>query len=291
MTGATENYQQRGLIPRAIQHIFKEIQNRQDYQYTVRWGNIFANAPWFRLLFTGLVLVFRIGYLEIYNEQIYDLLSKVSVEPDSQMSIVEDQGDVFVKGLSYVVANNEEDALNLLFEASAVCIPGILIEFCQGRLISRAKQIVPSASIFWTKSARGHTVYFNSELNASRYRRRMSAMSCQSWIWWIWLDLRDWQRPRWVDRSLNKGLVLGFYWLVSSVFKSLKASHKKKLSTSTNPYLSWNKRSLAYQTPKSNMFNSGKASSRTCSRIRLAASAWRPWWQTSGQKPDTWRKP
>jgi hypothetical protein len=64
------------------------------------------------------------------------------------MSIVEDQGDVFVKGLSYVVANNEEDALNLLFEASAVCIPGILIEFCQGRLISRAKQIVPSASIF-----------------------------------------------------------------------------------------------------------------------------------------------
>jgi hypothetical protein len=32
------------------------------------------------------------------------------------MSIVEDQGDVFVKGLSYVVANNEEEALNLLFE-------------------------------------------------------------------------------------------------------------------------------------------------------------------------------
>ena len=36
MTGATENYQQRGLIPRTIQHIFKEIQNRSDCSFNVR---------------------------------------------------------------------------------------------------------------------------------------------------------------------------------------------------------------------------------------------------------------
>ena len=37
MTGATENYQQRGLIPRTIQHLFKEIQNRQDQEFTIRY--------------------------------------------------------------------------------------------------------------------------------------------------------------------------------------------------------------------------------------------------------------
>lgn len=39
MTGATENYQQRGIIPRTIQHIFKEIHNNQDRSFTVRYSN------------------------------------------------------------------------------------------------------------------------------------------------------------------------------------------------------------------------------------------------------------
>jgi kinesin family member 6/9 len=37
MTGATENYQQRGLIPRTIQQLFKEIQNRHDQEFTIRY--------------------------------------------------------------------------------------------------------------------------------------------------------------------------------------------------------------------------------------------------------------
>jgi kinesin family protein 6/9 len=37
MTGATENYNQRGIIPRTIQHLFKEIQSRQDVSYSVRY--------------------------------------------------------------------------------------------------------------------------------------------------------------------------------------------------------------------------------------------------------------
>lgn len=36
MTGATENYQQRGLIPRTLQHLYKELQNRQDHEFTIR---------------------------------------------------------------------------------------------------------------------------------------------------------------------------------------------------------------------------------------------------------------
>jgi kinesin family member 6/9 len=97
MTGATENYSQRGIIPRTIQHLFKEIQNRPDRSYTV-----------------------RIGYLEIYNEQLIDLLSTMplqnSTEFNSGLSIYDDRGDVFVKGLTYQLATTEEEALNLLFE-------------------------------------------------------------------------------------------------------------------------------------------------------------------------------
>lgn len=108
MTGATENYNQRGMIPRTIQHLFKEIQSRQDVSYTV-----------------------RIGYTEIYNEQFYDLLSPSpttaaatwtnandtsSAVSSSNLSVCDDRGDVFVKGLTYQLATNEEDALNLLFE-------------------------------------------------------------------------------------------------------------------------------------------------------------------------------
>jgi kinesin family protein 6/9 len=97
MTGATENYNQRGLIPRTIQHLFKEISSKPDCSYTV-----------------------RIGYLEIYNESFYDLLSPsaLSNTDGNNLSIYDDRGDVFVKGLTYQLAANEEDALNLLFEVN-----------------------------------------------------------------------------------------------------------------------------------------------------------------------------
>lgn len=39
-----------------------------------------------------------------------------SAEYSSNLSIFDDRGDVFVKGLSYQLANSEEEALNLLFE-------------------------------------------------------------------------------------------------------------------------------------------------------------------------------
>ncbi len=35
---------------------------------------------------------------------------------DSNLTIYDDRGDVFVKGLTYQIASNEEEALNLLFE-------------------------------------------------------------------------------------------------------------------------------------------------------------------------------
>nr|CAB3259115.1 kinesin-like protein KIF9 [Phallusia mammillata] len=100
ITGATENYKQRGVIPRAIAQIFRSIEEQSDKSVSV-----------------------RISYLEIYNENMFDLLSTLPESGASSsgygdaMTIVEGgDGSVCVKGLSLHTANNEGEALNLLFE-------------------------------------------------------------------------------------------------------------------------------------------------------------------------------
>ncbi|KAM4688865.1 kinesin-like protein KIF9 isoform 1-T5 [Discoglossus pictus] len=99
-TGATENYKHRGVIPRALQQIFKDIEERDDQLITV-----------------------RVSYLEIYNETLFDLLSP-DVPAESQMTIADDSQGVTVKGLSIHHAANEEQALNLLFEGETNRIIG-----------------------------------------------------------------------------------------------------------------------------------------------------------------------
>jgi kinesin family protein 6/9 len=69
MTGASENYKHRGLIPRTISHMFKEISDRNDLSFIV-----------------------RVSYLEIYNEQMIDLLGSNQNEGiNDYMSVVEDK--------------------------------------------------------------------------------------------------------------------------------------------------------------------------------------------------------
>lgn len=97
MTGSTEKFQHRGIIPRAIQQIFREIREMQEHSISV-----------------------RISYLEIYNERMFDLLGSLPGVPPidpSLMAVTEDDdGYTRVKGLSVHQANSEEEALNLLFE-------------------------------------------------------------------------------------------------------------------------------------------------------------------------------
>ncbi|XP_063465807.1 kinesin-like protein KIF9 isoform X9 [Symphalangus syndactylus] len=95
MTGATENYKHRGILPRALQQVFRTIEERPTHAITV-----------------------RVSYLEIYNESLFDLLSTLpyvgpSVTP---MTIVENPQGVFIKGLSVHLTSQEEDAFSLLFE-------------------------------------------------------------------------------------------------------------------------------------------------------------------------------
>ncbi|XP_065601071.1 kinesin-like protein KIF9 [Cyrtonyx montezumae] len=95
MMGATVEYKHRGIIPRAVQQVFKSISRSLDSFITV-----------------------RISYLEIYNETLCDLLSTMtsSGASDVQMAIVDCPQGVYVKGLSIHSVRDEEDALNLLFE-------------------------------------------------------------------------------------------------------------------------------------------------------------------------------
>ncbi|XP_042746616.1 kinesin-like protein KIF9 [Lagopus leucura] len=95
MTGATAEYKHRGIIPRAVQQVFKAIACSVDSFITV-----------------------RISYLEIYNETLCDLLSTTtsSGASDVQMAVVDCPQGVYVKGLSIHSVSDEEDALNLLFE-------------------------------------------------------------------------------------------------------------------------------------------------------------------------------
>lgn len=65
-------------------------------------------------------ITIRISYLEIYKEEMYDLLETMDHgenHDSSSMTISENEtGATYVKGLSCRIAKTEEDALALLFE-------------------------------------------------------------------------------------------------------------------------------------------------------------------------------
>lgn len=114
ITGGPHRYEDRGIIPRALQMIFQRCAaaRKAGGQATV-W----------------------ISYLEIYNEQGYDLLEESSTEavvPGThaldelpRVSIREDEyGNVHLGNLSLHRAETEEEALNLLFQGDtnrAIC--------------------------------------------------------------------------------------------------------------------------------------------------------------------------
>ncbi|PIK40262.1 putative kinesin-like protein KIF9 [Apostichopus japonicus] len=79
MTGATENYQQRGLIPRVISAVYQQIEKRVEQSVSI-----------------------RISYLEIYNENMFDLLSTLpeAFVGTQAMTIIEDEYGVSIKGLA-----------------------------------------------------------------------------------------------------------------------------------------------------------------------------------------------
>ncbi|ORX86405.1 kinesin-domain-containing protein [Anaeromyces robustus] len=97
ITGGAERYEDRGIIPRSLQFIFKEIQKRTDCEYSI-----------------------NISYLEIYNENGYDLLDSSreakKLEDLPKVYLMEDdENRIHIRNLASIPAVNEEEALNLLF--------------------------------------------------------------------------------------------------------------------------------------------------------------------------------
>ena len=104
MIGDTGTYQHRGVIPRALSHIFAEISARRETAFTV-----------------------SASYMEVYNEKLFDLLLDPASEEANagsggnsnaaELTIAEERGGrgVFVRGLTTVQVRSEKDALNLLY--------------------------------------------------------------------------------------------------------------------------------------------------------------------------------
>ena len=97
ITGGPEEYEDRGIIPRALSYIFQHCDDHPEYVFSV-----------------------HVSYLEIYNETGYDLLhsskSSSKLEDLPKVTILEDPDqNVHLKNLSTHQARNEEEALGLLF--------------------------------------------------------------------------------------------------------------------------------------------------------------------------------
>jgi len=101
MTGPVINFNNRGIIPRTIDYLFNEIQNRTDYEYKV-----------------------DVYYMEIYKNSGYDLLAKqnsaMSIKDFPKVIVREDaNGNMILKNIRPQPARTGEEAIDLLFIGDA----------------------------------------------------------------------------------------------------------------------------------------------------------------------------
>jgi len=94
--GSTAAYAHRGVVPRALAHVFREVESRVERQVTV-----------------------RVSYLEIYNEEMYDLLSTTPMQSNANLTVVNEGGVSSVKGLTQLIVGSEEEALAAFFRGEA----------------------------------------------------------------------------------------------------------------------------------------------------------------------------
>lgn len=106
MEGTADDPSQQGIIPQSFDHIFRAIEGSANIQYLV-----------------------RASFLEIYNEEIRDLLSK---NPKDKLELKENKDTgVYVKGLNAFVVKSVPEIRNVL-EVRAVLLLGAWL-LCRSR--------------------------------------------------------------------------------------------------------------------------------------------------------------
>jgi kinesin family protein 6/9 len=95
-------WKERGLIPRIILELFKQMKKVKNYSYEI-----------------------FISYLEIYNENAYDLLdrhhSEMDIEKWRKITVYEDNmGNIIMKNLYMIKVENEQQALDLLMNGNYI---------------------------------------------------------------------------------------------------------------------------------------------------------------------------
>ena len=92
-----ENDPTAGIIPRALAQLFDELRLQQDAEFTV-----------------------RVSFLELYNEEIFDLLS--ATDDTTRLKLFEDsakKGSVIVQGLEEAMVKNKAEVYKILEKGSA----------------------------------------------------------------------------------------------------------------------------------------------------------------------------
>ena len=97
MTGGNNHFQERGIMPRTLEYIFNDISTSTNFKYDI-----------------------GISYLEIYNENGYDLLDEnreaTQLDQLPRVTIMEDQvGNFHLKNLKIVPCHSVEEAMDFLF--------------------------------------------------------------------------------------------------------------------------------------------------------------------------------
>jgi len=95
MSGA-ESWQQRGIIPRVLSFLYDQLEAKKNYHYQL-----------------------YISFIEIYNENAYDLLDKKHLETEldnwSKILLYEDEdGNIHLKNLTVNRIANEQEGIDLL---------------------------------------------------------------------------------------------------------------------------------------------------------------------------------
>ncbi len=103
MEGQWDPPDMRGIIPRSFQHIFDSINDRSsDANFLV-----------------------RASFLEIYNEEVRDLLSK---DPKNKLELKEDvDRGVYVKDLTSYVVKGVTEMENVLLAGMLACLSSLLL--------------------------------------------------------------------------------------------------------------------------------------------------------------------